>query len=145
MSANRSCKSTQSLSTYANTAAPSCKVTSGWIGCDTPRDMEYLAAVSSDAFRCDVPERHGKHCTHIIEDLVPVFDDGGNIECADGVLSCNLLDAADYVLRGYATFGDKLVFSEGTSAGGYGWCRELLWAPRSFIQTALAYDEEIPF
>lgn len=83
-------------------------------------------------------------CGHIYYDLAPVFDDGGNIECATETASCNLLDDAMVVLRGQAVFGDELVY-EPCPYFGRGWHRELLWLRHVAVPATPVYDDEIPF
>lgn len=80
-------------------------------------------------------------CNHLYEELVPVFDDGGNIECANGVLGCSLLDDASFVLRGWAKY------AEGFDLQPDGWHRELQYisvVPTS-IEQQPEFDDEIPF
>lgn len=77
-------------------------------------------------------------CNHLYEDLVPVFDETGNIECADGVLGCSLLDDASAVLSGLA------VYTEYFDPQPDGWHRELRYIPQPFVSVP-HYDDEIPF
>lgn len=77
-------------------------------------------------------------CNHLYEELVPVFDDGGSIECADVTLECSLLDDASFVLRGYAEYAEGYVMQQD------GWHRELRWLPQQPV-AQVVYDDEIPF
>lgn len=77
-------------------------------------------------------------CNHLYEELVPVFDNNGNLECADGVLGCRLLDDADFVLSGYATFAESFDLQPD------GLHRQLVYLYRQPKQQP-ACDEEIPF
>ena len=78
-------------------------------------------------------------CNHAYEELIPVFDDGGNIEAADGILTCSLIDDAALVLSGAATFGDLVVDEEGQH---YELRYNNLHVYRDDNE---AFDEEIPF
>lgn len=78
-------------------------------------------------------------CNHLYEELVPVFDDGGSIECADIVLECSLLDDASCVLRGYAEYAEGYVMQQD------GWHRELRYVMPAPIEQQPEFDDEIPF
>lgn len=78
-------------------------------------------------------------CNHLYEELVPVFDDGGSIECADCMLGCHLLDDASYVLRGWARY------AEGYVEQPDGLHRELQYVVPAPIEQQPEFDDEIPF
>lgn len=77
-------------------------------------------------------------CNHLYERLVPVFDNNGHIDCADGELGCRLLDDADFVLSGYA------MFAESYDPQPDGLHRQLVYLYRQPEQQP-TYDDEIPF
>lgn len=78
-------------------------------------------------------------CNHLYEELVPVFDDGGSIECADAVLECSLLDDAIFVLKGYAEY------AEGFDQQPDGRHRKLRYVMPASIEQQPEFDDELPF